>query len=187
MAVMAGIDFFTVEVLTWRGLMTYYVLFFTHLETRGVWLAGITRHPDQSRWSRWPATRATRAGNFWVSAASRCTIGIRSSAHDSGRHWRRARSPNLNAHAERWVRLVKEECLSKLILFGEGSLRCALTEFIDRFHSERTTRARAMSFCSESSDRSERARTSRAMQRTSGWPTKGLCLCRMNYLAIRAR
>jgi transposase InsO family protein len=48
-----------------------------------------------------------------------------------------ARSPNLNAYAERWVRSVKEECLSKLILFGEGSPRRALTEFIDHFHSER--------------------------------------------------
>src|SRR5881227_428472 len=38
-AVMAGIDFFTVEVLTWRGLVTYYVLFFLHLETRRVTLA----------------------------------------------------------------------------------------------------------------------------------------------------
>src|SRR5215831_20442603 len=32
MAVLAGTDFFTVEVLTWRGLVTYYVLFFLHLE-----------------------------------------------------------------------------------------------------------------------------------------------------------
>ena len=43
MAVMAGVDFFTVEVLTWRGLVTYYVLFFLHLETRRVSLAGVTR------------------------------------------------------------------------------------------------------------------------------------------------
>jgi hypothetical protein len=35
------------------------------------------------------------------------------------------RSPNLNAFAERWVRSVKEECLSKLILFGESSLKRA--------------------------------------------------------------
>ena len=48
-----------------------------------------------------------------------------------------ARSPNLNAYAERWVRSVKEECLSKLILFGEGSLRRAVTEFIEHFHAER--------------------------------------------------
>ena len=36
-----------------------------------------------------------------------------------------ARSPNLNAYAERWVRSVKEESLSKVILFGERSLRRA--------------------------------------------------------------
>ena len=46
MAVLAGIDFFTVEVLTWRGLVTYYVLFFVQLESRRVHLAGITKHPD---------------------------------------------------------------------------------------------------------------------------------------------
>src|SRR4051795_673115 len=47
MAVLAGIDFFSVEVLTWRGLATYYVLFVLHLETRRVTLAGITRHPTE--------------------------------------------------------------------------------------------------------------------------------------------
>jgi hypothetical protein len=48
-----------------------------------------------------------------------------------------ARSPNLNAHAERWVRSVKEEALSKLILFGETSLRCVLREYLTHFHQER--------------------------------------------------
>ena len=47
------------------------------------------------------------------------------------------RSPNLNAFAERWVRSVKQECLSKLILFGEGSLKRALTEFGQHYHAER--------------------------------------------------
>ena len=47
------------------------------------------------------------------------------------------RSPNLNAFAERWVRSVKEECLSRLILFGEASLRRALNEYVEHFHSER--------------------------------------------------
>jgi hypothetical protein len=47
------------------------------------------------------------------------------------------RSPNLNAFAERWVRSVKQECLSRLILFGEGSLRRALAEFLEHYHSER--------------------------------------------------
>ena len=48
-----------------------------------------------------------------------------------------ARSPNLNAYAERWVRSVKEECLSKLILFGEAALRRALTQFQEHYHTER--------------------------------------------------
>ena len=48
-----------------------------------------------------------------------------------------ARSPNLNSFAERWVRTVKEECLSKLILFGEGSIRRALREFEVHYHRER--------------------------------------------------
>jgi len=48
-----------------------------------------------------------------------------------------ARSPNLNAHAERWVRSAKEECLSKLIFFGEGSLRRALHHYQTHFYEER--------------------------------------------------
>jgi putative transposase len=48
-----------------------------------------------------------------------------------------ARSPNLNAYEERWVRSVKEEVLSQLILFGERSLRYALTEYVTHFHQER--------------------------------------------------
>ena len=47
------------------------------------------------------------------------------------------RSPNLNAFAERWVRSVKEECLSHLILFGERSLRKALIQFQEHYHEER--------------------------------------------------
>ncbi len=47
------------------------------------------------------------------------------------------RSPNLNAYAERWVRSVKEECLSRLILFGECSLRYALSEYGGHYHHER--------------------------------------------------
>jgi hypothetical protein len=42
-----------------------------------------------------------------------------------------------NAFAERWIRSAKQECLSKLILFGENSLRRALTEYVAHFHFER--------------------------------------------------
>src|SRR5438552_14327975 len=146
MAVLAGIDFFTVEVLTWRGLVTYYVLFFIHLESRRVSLAGITKHPDKL-WMQQMARNATDEGWGYLDqrryvlhdhetkfCASFRTIlaagGIKAIVLP-------ARSPNLNAYAERWVLSAKQECLSKLILFGEGSIRRALREFIDHFHTER--------------------------------------------------
>jgi len=46
-------------------------------------------------------------------------------------------SPNLNAFAERWVKSVKEECLSKLILFGERSLKRALHRYEMHYQQER--------------------------------------------------
>jgi putative transposase len=47
------------------------------------------------------------------------------------------RSPNLNAYAERFVRSVKESCLDRLILVGEGSLRKSVREFVEHYHVER--------------------------------------------------
>ncbi len=54
-----------------------------------------------------------------------------------------ARGPNLNAHAERWVRSIKAEYLSKLILFGETSLRRAVSEFLTHYHQERHHQGKA--------------------------------------------
>jgi hypothetical protein len=54
-----------------------------------------------------------------------------------------ARSPNLNAYSERWVRSAKEECLSKLILFGERSLRRAMREYVAHCHPERNHQGRS--------------------------------------------
>src|SRR5918999_186691 len=62
MAVLAGIDFFTVEVLTWRGLATYYVLFFIHLESRRVTFGGLTKHPTEE-WMIQIGRNATDAGS----------------------------------------------------------------------------------------------------------------------------
>ena len=46
-------------------------------------------------------------------------------------------SPDLNSDAECWVRSVKDECLSRLILFGEGSLRRAVSNLLEHFYQER--------------------------------------------------
>jgi putative transposase len=58
-----------------------------------------------------------------------------------------ARSPNLNGSAEHRVRSMKEECLSKLILFDERCLRRALTEYVAHFHAERNHQGKATSCC----------------------------------------
>jgi len=146
MDVLAGTDFFTVEVLTWRGLVTYYVLFFLHLETRCVSLAGITRHPTEE-WMTQMARNAVDEESGYLRSRryllhdrdTKFCAEFRNTLSSGGVKCLRlpARSPNLNAFAERWVRSIKEECLSNLILFGESSLRRAVDEFITHFHSER--------------------------------------------------
>ena len=46
------------------------------------------------------------------------------------------RAPDCNAFAERWVLTIKSECLRRMIFFGVGSLRMALTEFVAHYHTE---------------------------------------------------
>ncbi len=125
LAVLAGTDFFTVEVLTLRGLVTYYVLFFIHLESRKVDIAGITVHPNE-QWMQQMARNVTMEGCGTLQGCryllhdrdTKFTISFRAIIK-SGQVKPLpppAHSPNLNAYAERWVRSVKEECLSKIIL-----------------------------------------------------------------------
>jgi len=146
MNVLAGCDFFTVEVLSWRGLVTYYVLFFLHLESRRVHIAGITRHPDQE-WLDQIGRSATQETWGYLHPCryvlhdrdTKFCASLRSARASGGVKTIQlpAKSPNLNAFAERWVRSVKQECLSKLILFGQGSLSRVLTEYSRHYHHER--------------------------------------------------
>jgi integrase-like protein len=48
-----------------------------------------------------------------------------------------AESPNLNAYAERFMRTIKEECVNRLIFFGQGMLCWAIDNFIEHYHTER--------------------------------------------------
>ena len=146
MDVLAGTDFFTVEVLTWRGLVTYYVLFFLHLQTRRVTLAGITRHPTEE-WMTQMARNAIDEESGYLrqhryvlhDRDTKFCPEFRETLAARGVKCLRLppRSPNLNAFSERWVRSVKSECLSRLILFGECSLRRVLTNFCEHYHAER--------------------------------------------------
>jgi putative transposase len=47
------------------------------------------------------------------------------------------RSPNLSPHLERFMRSIKEECLERMIFFGEKSLHAASLSYIDHYHAER--------------------------------------------------
>jgi transposase InsO family protein len=146
MAVLTRMDSFTVEVLTWRGPATYYVLFFIQLESRRVALAGITRHPDTA-WMEQMARNAVDPESGHLrnqryiphDRDAKFCGNFRSILESEGAKCLTLppRSPNLNAFAERWVRSAKEECLRKLILFGEGSLRRAMAEYVSHFHGER--------------------------------------------------
>ena len=146
MAVLAGTDFFTAEVLTLRGLVTYYVLFFIHLDSRKVEVSGLTPHPNE-RWMKQIARNVTM--DDW-GFLNNCRYLI----HDRDTKYCQsfrdiiesgdvktlplpARSPNLNAFSERWVKSIKDDCLSKLILFGETSLRRALHDYLVHYHAER--------------------------------------------------
>jgi transposase InsO family protein len=139
-------DFFTVEVWTRRGLQRFIVLFFIELSTRKVEIAGI----------------AAVANGLWMSQIGRNLTGAvdgilngkRYLIHDRDPLFTTEfvemladfgvksvklppRSPNLNAQAERFVRTIKESCLERMILFGEGSLRTAIHNFITHYHTER--------------------------------------------------
>jgi len=121
-------------------------LFFIHLESRQVKLAGFTPYPDQE-WMEQQARNMTM--EEWGCLRGCCYV-----LHDRDAKFCQsfreliktgsvnplrlpARSPNLNSYAERWVRSVKEECQSRLILFGESSLRRALQQYIVHYHEER--------------------------------------------------
>jgi len=146
MDMLVATDFFTAEVWTLGGLVTYYVLFFLHLGSRKIHVAGVTPHPNEA-WMVQVARNVTMEEWGFLSPSQYLI-------HDRDGKYCPAfqqlidvagvkrvplppRSPNLNAYAERWVRSVKEECLSRLILFGEGSLRHALHEYVEHYHHER--------------------------------------------------
>ena len=144
--VLAATDLFTVEVMTLRGLVRYHVLFVLELSTRKVEIAGIVPEPD-GPWMEQIARNLTDAFEGFL-RSKRYLIHDRSTLFTKGfaEILKSAsvktiklppRSPNLNPHAERFVRSIKSECLDKMIFLGERSLRRAIDQFITHYHTER--------------------------------------------------
>jgi transposase InsO family protein len=146
MDVLWATDFFSTEVWTLGGLVTLYVLFFIKLDTREVHIAGVTSHPNEP-WMMQVARNATmeewgvlKPGQYLIhDRDTKFCAAFKQILDDAGvkRLPLPAKSPNLNAIAERWIRSVKEEALSKLILFGERSLWHVLQEYVAHYHAER--------------------------------------------------
>jgi transposase InsO family protein len=142
----AGADFFTTEVWTWRGLVTYYTLFVIDLASRRVQIAGATPYPDDVFMRQ--VSRTLTAADEGALVSHRVLIC------DRDRKWGPAirerldasgvcvvqtpfQAPNANAYAERFVRSIKSECLDRMILLGEDHLRRTLAEFVEHYHRER--------------------------------------------------
>jgi putative transposase len=139
-------DFLTVEVCTIRGLVTHYVLFFMDIANRAVRITGITPHPD-SRWMTQIAWNLTDLSDGFLRGKRYLILDRDTKYSDAFRGILvhegiqairlPPRSPNLNAFAERFVRSIKEECLSRMIFFGSASLQHAVQQFMVHYHSER--------------------------------------------------
>lgn len=142
----AATDFFSIEVVTWRGLVRYLVLFVIDLKTRTVMIAGISRSPD----GQW----VTQLARELSDPESGFQTNVRVLIHDRDPLYTEsfetilvsscvrpvklpARSPNLNAYAERFVRSIKSECLGQIIPIEEAHLRRAVSEYVDHYHDER--------------------------------------------------
>ena len=142
----AGIDFFTTEVWTPRGLTTYYVLFVIDLKSRKVHFAGTTPNPSEFFMTQVARNLTDVIDGFLKGHrflicdrdskfSEQFRQILRSAGVDVIRTPRQA--PNCNAFAERFVLSIKSECLSRMIFFGEASLRRAISEYLNHYHTER--------------------------------------------------
>lgn len=138
-------DFFCVDVIERFRVRTYHVLFFIHLATREVTLAGLTDHPNEI-WLRRTMRRVcddtaiSGDKTVIIDRDSKFSLaGFDKPLSEAGvRVVRTARrSPNMNAFAERWVLSVRRECLNHLMLFRRRQLERVLREYVEFYNTER--------------------------------------------------
>ena len=116
------------------------------LKARAVEIAGITCQPDEA-WMTQLARNLLDAGDGFLRGVQYLILdgdplyssAFRRLLRDDGvqRLLLPARSPNLNAFAERFVLSVKSECLDRIVPLGEARLRAAVRAFQAHYHEER--------------------------------------------------
>src|SRR3989442_608388 len=147
----AGADFFTSEVWTSRGLVTYYTLFVLDLRCQRGIVAGSTTTPNATFMTHDPRHLTDAVDGFLsghrvliCDRDGKWTEGFRSIMEGAGVRVGLTpfQAPNANAYAERFVRSIREECLDRLILFGERRLRPVVDEFVAQYLGERNHQGR---------------------------------------------
>jgi putative transposase len=142
----AGADFFTTEVWTWRGLVTYYTVFVIDLASRRVQIVGSTPHPHERFMQQVARTMMAADDGLLVrhrvlicDRDTKWGVPVRARLGEAGIRIVQTpyRAPNANAYAERFVRSIKEECLYRVIPFGERHLRRTIAEYVEHYHRER--------------------------------------------------
>ena len=142
----AGADFFTTEVWTWRGLVTFYTVFVIDLASRRVQIVGSTPHPDQLFMEQVGRTLTAAddgvlrdPGVLICDRDRKWSVSVCERLREAGVRVVHTpyQAPNANAYAERFVRSIKEECLDRLIPLGEPHFRRAVTGFVVHYHRER--------------------------------------------------
>jgi hypothetical protein len=116
---------------TIKGLVTHYMLFFIDIANRAVKIArNLTDLNDGFLRGKHYLIldRDTKYSDAFRSVLVREGIQVIRLP---------PRSPNLNAFAERFVRSINEECLSRMIFFGPASLQHAVRQFMAHYHTER--------------------------------------------------
>jgi putative transposase len=139
-------DFFSVEAFGGFGTVRFMVLFVMEVRTRAVEIAGIRVDPD-GEWMKQVARNLTDSVDGFLLNAKYLihdrdplfTDAFRELLRSSGIEPVKlpARSPNLNPHAERFVKSIKYECLNNFVFFGERHLRHVIKEYVAHYHGER--------------------------------------------------
>ena len=175
--VLAATDFFTVEVATWHGLVTYYVLVVMELATRRVHIAGITPYPT--------AAFIQQCARQLTDPCDGFLVGKRYLIHDRDTKFTQAfdallkdsgvepillppRSPNLNAHCERFVRSIKEEALNQVVMLGERALYYMISQYVSHYHAERNHQGLANQLITPASDVGSHSGQVRRRERLGG-------------------
>ncbi|MEQ8667892.1 MAG: integrase core domain-containing protein [Pirellulales bacterium] len=150
-ATLCQCDFYAKKVLTIKGFRNLFLLVFLHVESRQVFVAPSTFHPNEA----WVQEQA-QVFLKHVAGAGIATTIVR---HDRDTKFTASfdevlrsakvavklaefRSPNTNAFVERFIQTLQQECLDHFIVFGKEHMDYLVSEMVTHYHQERPHQAK---------------------------------------------